>query len=48
MIPRWPHHLVSHHGELEDGEVPPVNPPSPVEVIVGSVWLDVVPNLDIH
>ncbi len=48
MIPRWPHHLVSHHGELEDEEVPPVNPPSPVEVIVGSVWLDVVPNLDIH
>ncbi len=48
MIPRWPHHLVSHHGELEDGEVPPVNPPSPVEVIVGSVWLDVVPNLDIQ
>ncbi len=48
MIPRWPHHLVSHHGELEDEEVPPVNPPSPVEVIVGSVWLDVVPNLEIH
>ncbi len=48
MIPRWPRHLVSHRGEIEDGEVPSVNPPSPVEVIVGSVWLDVVPNIEIH
>ena len=55
VVPRWPRHLVSHHGEIEDGEVlgyddlnPSVNPPSPVEAIVESVWIDVVPNIEIR
>ncbi len=50
QIPRWPRHLASHHGEIEDGEVlgndpsPPVNLSPLVGSILESVWIDVVPN----
>ena len=52
VIPRWPRHLASHHGEIEDSEVlgdglnPPADLSSPVESILESVWIDVVPNGD--
>ena len=52
QIPRWPRHLASHHGEIEDGEVPGNDPTPPVDLsplvgsILESVWIDVVPNGD--
>ncbi len=50
VVPRWPRHLVSHHGEVlgDDDLNPVVNPPSPVEAIVESVCIDVVPNIEIR
>ncbi len=48
VVPRWPRHPVSHHGEVlgEDDLNPAVNPPSPVEAIVESVCIEVVPNIE--
>ena len=52
VIPRWPSHLASHHGEIEDSEVlgndpnPPADLSTPVGSILESVWIDVVPNED--
>ena len=52
VIPRWPRHLASHHGEIEDSEVlgddpnPPADLSPPVGSILESVWIDVVPNGD--
>ena len=52
QIPRWPRHLASHHGEIEDGEVLGNDPNPPVDLsplvgsILESVWIDVVPNGD--
>ncbi len=52
VIPRWPRHLASHHGEIEDSEVLGDDPNPPVDLsplvgsILESVWIDVVPNGD--
>ena len=48
VVPRWPRHPVSHHGEVLGGDDlnPTVNPPSPVEAIVESVRIEVAPNTE--
>ena len=52
VIPQWPRHIASHHGEIEDSEVlsdcsnSPTDLSPPVGSILESIWIDVVPNGD--
>ena len=52
LIPQWPRHIASHHGEVEDSEVlsdwsnSPTDQSPPVGSILESIWIDVVPNGD--
>ena len=50
IIPQWPRHIASHHGEVEDSEVlsdwsnSPTDQSPPARSTLESIWIDVVPN----
>ena len=50
VIPQWPRHIASYHGEIEDSDAlsecsnSPTDFSSPVGSILESIWIDVVPN----
>ena len=52
IIPQWPRHIASYHGEVEGSEVfidwpnSPTYQPPPVRPILESTWIEVIPHGD--